>query len=472
MGRGSGDTETVVAATRPRMSRTTSRLDSTILSDINWLHDNDRREGRLVQRLAEEFKTAGFSRLVPDSELAATPGRVTAITDLATVLHNAPAELLGLMSSPATLEGLNEWHEAVTPVYRAVHDARLNGVTFTEVRDVLSKRFGDLTAEEVQDFYHADPDNPFYHIAPSPGQDPHIPLPFTAVWDQRASAANALDAMRQVMSPAAFESAAKSVEADLQPVAMRLFTTDRPWADAQFVTSLRRSFINMHGGSRMKVGGLTFEGTLATSLEEAGYRVFMMDVGNPGADLQAALQSDQVLEGISLKSATGKSEKNGKMVHLGSLAPHGLKKAPATVDDMRAACDKALEHLARYEKILYLQAMNDVFPVYLNDEKELSDAWRYNITSLPHDYIERAFERLDAEDFRQARKAGGTVTIDVLQPPLFAEQTQSSTPAVAFQVKMNKSHVGIAAVQPALSTTAISMWTTPPEGVASLPRQA
>lgn len=290
------------------------------------------------------------------------------------------------------------------------------------------------------------------------------PAPFIAIWDKRDSVEQKLEALKAISEDEAdYEALAKQVRSQAQPVAVQLFTGSPPWADGKFAATMRGNLAGLHASSQDKVNGLAFESVLATSLQEAGYDVAVFTPGNPGADLELALNNQQVLEAWSLKSDASKTAKSHGSINMASLAPHHVGHVPKTYAEFEQARQAALDHLQRYERITFLQCVEEPFPFQHHPDEEPEQAWRYNVIDVPKADVERAISALGEEEFKQALEQQGSV----LSIPI-----RDSDDNETFNLKIGAKGVGITAVKPAFYEPQMSFWTTPPGATPEKPRQA
>jgi hypothetical protein len=237
----------------------------------------------------------------------------------------------------------------------------------------------------------------------------------------------------------------KDIREMSQRMVTALYTDKRPWRNADLLFELNHRLAKIETGGS-KVRGLAFEDWLKASFSAAGYKVYGYKDGNPGADLAAHFDGDEVLTGISCKSQAKQDEDTGKKVAIQALSPHGEKKIPETVPEARKAIKAALNHLENYQQILCLQVAESHFP------DGQPGAQRYNMIEIPHDRVDAALRGIKAEKIQQAidqRKDGDSLIIPI--------RTRHDHRHL-FSVKVTGTHVGVVNISPEFYQIQMSIW--------------
>lgn len=255
---------------------------------------------------------------------------------------------------------------------------------------------------------------------------------------------------------------------EAQRTAIRICARGGLAGDPVFLTRFLSCLSGQSASSTEKVGGLGFEGVLEKALLKAGYKVTRFTPGNAGADMEVELHGRRVL--VSLKSTTAKRGRSGGSISMSSLAPNPVRAVPEDFAAFERTREATLEHLDRYEQILYLQCSEDGYPTSADDSRGQAGAWRYDLVEVPHRHIRDSIAAITEAEFSAARtdyerrRARGQK-----QAKLRVERTAQGRKTFRFHVGAEAT--AVTAVQPDEYRLNTSYWVPPAQANALLPPQ-
>lgn len=165
-------------------------------------------------------------------------------------------------------------------------------------------------------------------------------------------------------------------------------------------------FNEFHHLMGRSVGGENLEDHMAKVWEDSNIKVVLGPKNYAGADIMSEQEDGWMA--MSIKSAH-ESNPSEQSVHISSLAPHNVE--IETPEDCVEAIGQALEHLGRYERIIYLRNSDSHFP----DEAE-RPAHRYDFLEVPHQKVVKELTSLIPDDFEQYFEDGelpNTFRVDI-----------------------------------------------------------
>jgi len=143
------------------------------------------------------------------------------------------------------------------------------------------------------------------------------------------------------------------------------------------VAALIRRIKKWHRAVGRPVAGEGFEDLLSSTWTDLGIKVLLAPRNYDGADAHVEVQNQWVA--MSMKSEA-RANPSARTIRLTSLAPHHLEIKSA--GDCCLALSDAVNHLIRYDRMIYLRSTVEAFPS--DPERQ---AHRYTLLELPHDDI-------------------------------------------------------------------------------------
>jgi hypothetical protein len=155
------------------------------------------------------------------------------------------------------------------------------------------------------------------------------------------------------------------------------YSDDELFNSAEAVAALIRRIKKWHRAVGRPVAGEGFEDLLASTWNDLGLKVLLAPRNYDGADAHVEVQNQWVA--MSMKSEA-RANPSARTIRLTSLAPHHLEIKSA--GDCCLALADAVNHLIRYDRMIYLRSTKETFP---SDPERA--AHRYTLLELPHDDI-------------------------------------------------------------------------------------
>jgi len=181
------------------------------------------------------------------------------------------------------------------------------------------------------------------------------------------------------------------------------YTEDELFADREVIKRTMRGIQDWHQRYRTPISGKNFETFMANIWEDLGLHVEMPVDDHDGADHYVTLGDPEDVENnwilISCKSQN-RAKASQTTINIDSVARHHVKLIDRA-EHCAEAVRQAVEHLGRYERMIYLRSTrSDHYP-----GRPESAAHRYIFLEVPKDDMaERMLAQLDEDAFLAAFK--------------------------------------------------------------------
>lgn len=236
------------------------------------------------------------------------------------------------------------------------------------------------------------------------------------------------------------------------------YTNEAIFNSEAFVAAFSRRLRKWHRTVGRPVAGEGFEDVLAASWADLGLNVLLAPRSYDGADTHVELENQWVA--VSMKSEA-LATPSRRTIRISSLAKHNIDiQSPG---DCVAAITHAIEHLYRYERMIYLRSTVEHFP----SEPE-NEAHRYTLLEIPKKDIVAQLGKLHAGDFESffadplAARERNTFRLPVTD--------KSGKKLFSVTVSRRPPKVSIGAIDMNYCEPIASYWTEPIPGVSRLDR--
>jgi hypothetical protein len=172
-----------------------------------------------------------------------------------------------------------------------------------------------------------------------------------------------------------------------RPAEHLCFNDDPLFNSREMVEAMIRRLKKFHAAVGRPLAGEAFEDVLAAAWRDVGHNVYLSPRNHEGPDVHISLQNQWVA--VSMKSEARRQPRPD--LQITSLAPHHQELgSPA---DCVAAVRDAINHLSRYERMIYLRVTREWFP------SGESIGLRYTLLDLPKNDIAARLQGITASDF-------------------------------------------------------------------------
>jgi hypothetical protein len=168
---------------------------------------------------------------------------------------------------------------------------------------------------------------------------------------------------------------------------------------AKYITGIKE----YHATNQEAIAGFGFESFLANAWEEMGIKVVMGPSNFEGADhfIERDQQNDWVAISPTAISAKSESRANATLrtVNIDSLARHDI--SIKTSGDCVRAVAHAVDHLRKYQRMIYLKSLATTFP-----DDPSKPAHRYLFLEVRKEDMQSRLREITARDFRKHLRSG------------------------------------------------------------------
>jgi len=229
------------------------------------------------------------------------------------------------------------------------------------------------------------------------------------------------------------------------------FAEDELFTSREVIEAIMFEIRDFHETNKEAIAGFAFETFMANVWERCGYEVSLPVSKNNGEDWQVRREEQNDWITISAKSQNRATGSKGK-INIDSLARHSVNPI-VLAEHCAEAVQAAVEHLAKYERIIYLRSVRgDYFPV-----KEAKPAHRYDFVEVPkEDMAERLTEQCTADDFLRLFKKSDFKNKSTFNVPIYQDSKE------VFSVSVYPKHIRIGGIDVESYCRVVSQYWTEP----------
>lgn len=234
------------------------------------------------------------------------------------------------------------------------------------------------------------------------------------------------------------------------------YVRDELFNSREAVATYSAAIKEYHATNQEAIAGFGFESFLANAWEKMGIKVVMGPSNFEGADhlIEREQQNDWVAiapTAISVKSEN-RTEASKRTINIDSLARHDVR--ISTAADCVKAVKHAVDHLRKYQRMIYLKSTESTFP-----DDDDRPAHRYQLFEVRKNDMQKRLKDLTAADFRKCLRAGESFkTSNAFNVPIYDEKGRK---LFSVTVTREPPHVRIYSIALNYCSPITSYWTEP-----------